>query len=120
MDIASLIITLLLAVLMLYLVVRLPMAIFGNLRAGHQFRESLAEALDELRLSRMLGFLGIDKARYLHKESALDIQQQMDRCDNCDAKGQCDDMFGKDQPAEIESLGFCANIDDLKGMRESR
>jgi hypothetical protein len=34
-DVTSLIITFLLAGLMLYLLVRLPLAILGNLRAGH-------------------------------------------------------------------------------------
>ena len=62
MDVTSLIITLLLAALMLYLLVRLPLAIRGNLRAGHGFREGLAQSLEELRLARMLRFLGIDKA----------------------------------------------------------
>ena len=120
MDIVSLIITLLLALLMLYLLVRLPLAILGNLRSGHRFREGLAEALGELRLARMLKYLGIDSAAYLHKEQALEIRKHMERCDNCDAKARCDQVLGEDTPAEVESLGFCANIDDLKEMRQNR
>jgi hypothetical protein len=119
-DYLSLIITVLLAALMLYLLVRLPLAILGNLRAGHRFRESLAQALDELRLARMLKFLGIDSATYLHKEKALDIQKQMERCDNCDAKSRCDEVLTESAAPDVESLGFCANIDDLKQMREPR
>ena len=120
MDISSLIITLLLAALMLYLLVRLPLAILGNLRAGHRFRQSLAQALDELRLARMLKYLGIDKATYLHKEQALDIQKHMERCDGCDAKARCDQVLEEDATPEVESLGFCAKIEDLKEMREPR
>jgi len=119
-DILSLIITALLVVLMLYLLVRLPLAILGNLRAGHRFREGLAQALDELRLARMLKYLGIDSAAYLHKEKALDIQNHMDRCDNCDAKSRCDEALTETATPDVESLGFCANIDDLKEMREPR
>lgn len=119
MDIASLIITLLLALLMLYLLVRLPLAILSNLRAGHRFREGLAQALDELRLARMLKYLGIDSTTYLHKEESLEIRKHMERCDNCDNKSQCDQTLAEDAPAEVESLGFCANIDDLKNIRES-
>jgi len=119
-DIMSLIIALLLAMLMLYLLVRLPLAILGNLRAGQRFREGLAQALDELRLARMLKYLGIDSAAYLHKEQALEIQKHMERCDNCDAKARCDQVLTEDAPAEVDALGFCANIDDLKGMRETR
>ena len=120
MDILSLIITLLLATLMLYLLVRLPLAIFRNLRAGHRFRQGLAAALGELRLARMLGYLGIDKDAYLHKEQALEIKKHMERCDACDAKSRCDEVLDEAKPAAVESLGFCANIDDLKTMREPR
>lgn len=116
----SLIITVLLAALMLYLFVRLPLAILANLRAGHRFREGLAQALDELRLARMLKYLGIDSAAYLHKETALEIQKQMDRCDNCDAKSRCDEVLTEAATPDVESLGFCANIDDLKEMRDPR
>ena len=120
MDILSLGITVLLAALMLYLVVRLPLAILGNLRAGHRFREGLAATLDDLRLSRMLGYLGIDKARYLHLESGVEIKKHMQRCDACDEKETCDQVLSSDTPAAPESLGFCANIDDLKTMRDPR
>lgn len=119
-DIVSLIITFLLAGLMLLLVVRLPLAILGNLRNGHRFREGLAGALDDLRLSRMLGFLGIDKATYLHREQAVDIKRHMQKCDSCDAKTECDQVLERDAPADVDELGFCANIDDLKEMRPDR
>lgn len=118
MDIASLVITVLLALLMLYLLVRLPLAILGNLRAGHRFREGLANALDDLRLSRMLSFLGIDRADYLHGQQGLEIRQHMAKCDACDAKSRCDQVLDGDKPAAVESLGFCANIDDLKTIRD--
>jgi hypothetical protein len=119
-DIASLIIIVLLAGLMLYLLFRLPLAILGNLRAGHRFRKGLAKALDELRRARMLKYLGIDSAAYLHKEQALEIQKQMDRCDNCDSKSRCDQVLEETATPDVEALGFCANIDDLKEMRAPR
>ena len=118
MDIASLVIGGVLAVMLLMLVIRLPLAIAGNLHAGHRFRKSMAMALDELRLARMLGFLGIDRDKYLHEQSALNIKQHMQRCGDCDAKDTCDQVLEKDQPVETEQLGFCANIDDLKQVRD--
>lgn len=120
MDIASLVITLLLAALMLVLLVRLPLAIMSNLRAGHRFRQGLAAALEELRLARMLKYLGIDSAVYLHKEQALEIQKHMERCDACDSKSRCDQVLEAAAPADVDTLGFCANIEDLKDIRESR
>lgn len=118
MDITSLVITFLLAGLMLLLVVRLPLAILSNLRAGHRFREGLTAALEELRLARMLTYLGIDRASYLHREQALKIQKHMEKCDRCDAKGRCDEVLEQNAPADVDALGFCANIEDLKTMRE--
>lgn len=120
MDIASLLLSVLLAGLLLYLLVRLPLAIMGNLRAGHRFREGLAAALEELRLARMLKYLGIDRAEYLHTQQGLQIQRQLERCETCDAKPRCDQVLGDDAPADVEALGFCRNIDDLKAMREPR
>lgn len=120
MDIVSLILSFALAGLMLYLLVRLPLAILGNLRAGHRFREGLAAALEELRLARMLKYLGIDRAEYLHKQKGLEIQRHMERCDACDAKSRCDEVLEQSAPADVGELGFCANIDDLKTMREPR
>ena len=120
MDIASLVITFLLAGLMLLLLVRLPLAILGNLRTGHRFREGLAGALAELRLSRMLKYLGIDAAIYLHTEQAVEIKKHMERCDACDAKSRCDQVLGSEPASEKQDLGFCANIDDLNEIRRAR
>ena len=120
LDITSFVIAFLLAGLMLLLVVRLPLAILGNLRTGQRFREGLAATLDELRLSRMLRYLGIDRATYLHREQALEIQKHMDKCEQCDAKSRCDQVLEQDDEADVDALGFCANIDDLKAMRGPR
>ncbi|MCB1784967.1 MAG: hypothetical protein H6953_10235 [Chromatiaceae bacterium] len=120
MDIASFLLSVALAALLLYLLVRLPLAILGNLRAGHRFRQGLASTLGKLRLSRMLRYLGIDEAAYLHNQQALDIRQHMARCDACDAKERCDQVLAEEPPADKESLGFCANIDELDNLRQSR
>lgn len=118
MDILSIAISIVLVVLVLLLVFRLPQAIAGNLKAGHRFRQSMAMALEELRLARMLGFLGIDKNRYLHQQPASEISRHMKRCNDCDAKDECDQVVGEKPTADVESVGFCANIDDLKEIRE--
>ena len=119
MDIVSIFITLVLAALMLALVLRLPLAIFGNLRAGHRFRAGLGDTLQRLRLSRMLGYLGIDQGDYLHKQSALDIRQQMTRCEACTAQSKCDQVLTGNVAARDESLGFCGNIDELRQLRDA-
>jgi hypothetical protein len=120
LDPVSLIIAVPLALVMLYLMVRLPLAIAGNLRAGHRFRQRLAASLEQLRLARMLGYLGIDTSAYLHEQPAVEIQRHMQRCADCDAKPTCDQVLDQGGSAEAEALGFCANIEDLKTLRPSR
>ncbi len=120
MDPVSWIIAVPVALVMLYLMVRLPLAIVGNLRTGHRFRQRLAASLEQLRLARMLGYLGIDGSAYLHEQPAVDIQKHMQRCADCDAKPTCDQVLNQGGSAEVESLGFCANIEDLKTLRPSR
>jgi hypothetical protein len=117
MDTISLVITLLLGALMLWLAVWLPLAIRGNLRRGHGFREALAERLGELRLSRMLANLGIDRAAYLHQAQAVEIKRHMARCEACDSKTACDQALAGENSKPIEELGFCANIEDLDRIR---
>jgi hypothetical protein len=120
LDPVSLLIAVPLALVLLYLMVRLPLAIVGNLRAGHRFRQRLAASLEQLRLARMLGYLGIDRSTYLHEQPAVDIHRHMQRCADCDAKPTCDQVLDQEGPAEVEPLGFCANIEDLKTLRPSR
>lgn len=114
MDIVSLIIAVLLAAMMLFLLVRLPLAIFGNLRTGQKFRDGLADTLDKLRLSRMLRHLGIEPNAYLHNQPGVTIRNHIARCDGCGEKARCDQVLDAADTPDTDSLGFCANIDDLK------
>ena len=120
MDSISLIITGLLVISMVYLVLRLPLAIFGNLRRGYGFRNGLARNLETLRLSRMLGFLGIEQADYLHQQKGLEIKQQMQRCAHCGDKDRCDELLDHGNTQASVDLGFCANIDELDRLRSDR
>lgn len=119
MDIGSLLGTLLLAALVLGVVVLMPISIGRNLIRGHEYRNRLDNELSQRRLSRMLGFLGIDKASYLHREQAVDIRKHMEKCDACGEKGQCDDtLAGKETAPEVD-LGFCANIESLHSIQKT-
>ncbi len=118
MDTMSLLIAVPLVLAIIYVAIRLPMAIGSNLRTGHWFRRQLAKDLDQLRLSRMLRYLGIDEARYLHEQKAVDIKNHMRKCDACDAKNECDEVLQVPAPSSEPGLGFCANIDDLKTIQK--
>lgn len=118
MDIFSLAITGLLAATIIYLVFRLPLAIFGNLRRGQRFREQLGTRLGDLRLSRMLGVVGIDQSDYLHRQDTLTVREQMARCDRCEEKTRCDELLESTVTAQTADLGFCANVDGLRDIQE--
>ena len=40
--------------------------------------------------------------------------------DNCDAQSTCDQVLEESPKPDVESLAFCANIEDLKEMRDPR
>lgn len=113
MNIISIIIGGLLAVLTLAFTVLLASAIVFNLNAGKKYRESLANSVDQLRLSKMLTALGIDVDSYLHSERIVDIQQHMDRCSACDNVEKCDDQLSTGQ-LDATDIGFCNNEQSLQ------
>lgn len=118
MDIGSLLGTLVLAALVLGLVVMMPIAIGRNLVRGHAYRNRLDSELSGLRLSKMLGFLGIDKASYLHRQASVEIREHMEKCDTCEDKGLCDETLVREHATPEVDLSFCANIDSLQKLEK--
>ena len=113
MDIFSIVIGGLLAALTLAFSVLLISAIVFNLNAGRKYRKSLANSVNQLRLSKMLTALGIDVDTYLHTERIVDIQQHMDRCSACDKVEECDDQLSKGA-LDAADIGFCNNEQSLQ------
>lgn len=113
MDIVTVIIGGLLALSMVYLVFRMSYAIMRNVIVGMEFRKNLARKLEALRLGKMLTALGIDTRRYLHSETVLDIEDQMDRCAACQNTETCDDQLanGTIQAGKID---YCNNEASLQ------
>ena len=113
MNIISIVIGGLLAVLTLAFTVLLASAIVFNLNAGKKYRKSLANSVDQLRLSKMLTALGIDVDTYLHTERIVDIQQHMDRCSACDNMEKCDDELSRGV-LDAADISFCNNEQSLQ------
>jgi len=103
----------LLTVLTLAFTVLLVSAIVFNVNAGKKYRKSLANSVDQLRLSKMLTALGIDVDTYLHTERVVDIQQHMDLCSACDNLEQCDDQVSKGA-LDAADISFCNNEQSLQ------
>jgi hypothetical protein len=118
MEIGSVLGTLLLAALVMGVVVLMPVAIGRNLVRGHDYRNRLNSELSSLRLSKMLGFLGIDKNAYLHKQQTREIRAHMEKCDGCGDKQRCDETLGSQSVSPDVDLGFCANIESLDRQRK--
>ena len=113
MDIFTIIIGGLLAVFMLYVIMRMSYVIMRNVIVGMEFRKNLAKKVEALRLGRMLSALGIDTGNYLHSERVIDIENHIDRCASCDNTETCDDQLasGKIQAGNID---YCNNEASLQ------
>ncbi len=118
MEIGSLLGTLVLAALVMGVVVMMPIAIGRNLVRGHDYRKGLDSELSSLRLSKMLGFLGIEKSAYLHLQQTREIREHMEKCDACGDKQLCDETLATQGVSPAVDLGFCANIESLEKIRK--
>ncbi|HHO58775.1 MAG TPA: hypothetical protein ENJ64_00935 [Thiotrichales bacterium] len=118
MDIVSLVIGSALFALVGVFVLRLFYVIARNLINGRKFHQSLEREFDRLRLSRMLGALGIDKTRYIHKLQVVDIKQQMESCSQCKNTDECDSKLDKGE-IDIDAIDFCNNEESLKQIKEN-
>ncbi len=119
MNLISIVIGGLLAVLTLAFTVLLASAIVFNLNAGKKYRKSLANSVDQLRLSKMLTALGIDVDTYLHTERIVDIQQHMDLCSACETMEKCDDQVAKGS-IDANDISFCNNEQSLQQIARKK
>jgi hypothetical protein len=112
MTLYSLLGVLVLSMLLFALAVGLPFAVLRNMARGEAYRRDLDVQVSRLRLSKMLDYLGIDHARYLHKQPVADIHAHMRRCAACETTDVCDRTIA--EPARNDaSIDFCPNADSL-------
>jgi len=112
MDIFTVIIGSLLALFMLYVIMRLTYVIMRNLIVGMEFRKNLARKVDALRLNKMLAALGIDINNYLHTERVIDIEEHIDICSACQNTVTCDDQLSKGT-IQASNIDYCSNEKSL-------
>ena len=104
-----------LALVAIAFVVLLALAMAFNMRGGERYRARLAAKVDQLRLGRMLGALGIDTESYVKEMKIPDVYQQMGRCASCQNTGECDDRLEAGS-IEAEALDFCNNEQSLQEL----
>lgn len=104
---------LILGLLLVIFIVLLLAAIIFNTRAGVKYRQGLADQLERLRLGKMLTALGIDTDSYLSRVRAVDIREQMDRCNACSNTGECDTRL-TEGPVDAGSIDYCNNEASLQ------
>jgi len=114
-DALSIIIIILLGILVSVFSVSLFLTIIFNVKAGIRYREPLAKKLHTLRLGKMLSALGINTVEYLHTESVVTINEQMDRCAECVNTEECDDNLSANN-VSLTEIDFCNNESSLKNM----
>jgi hypothetical protein len=109
----SLLTATLLSLLLAAFAILLMIAIVFNFRAGMKYRKSLAEQVNNLRLAKMLGALGIDIEEYLSTERVVDIQTQVTRCGACENVEECDDSLARGS-LDARDIAFCNNEEALQ------
>ena len=113
MDIFTLIIGSILALFVLYVIMRMSYVIMRNVIVGMEFRKSLARKVNALRLNKMLAALGIDINTYLHSERIIDIEEHIDRCSACENTETCDDQLAKGT-IQANNIDYCNNEEYLQ------
>lgn len=93
-------------------------AILRNVEQGQAFRRELTTRLQRVRLSHALGIFGLDRDRYVHEEPVVDIEKQIDNCDDCAQVDRCDQVMEKE--STVDDLDFCPNHDALNAIRNRR
>lgn len=111
MEILSLIISLLFAVLFGYFLVRMMWCIGDNLIRGRRLRRQLRGQLMGMPLERALEHAGADPDLYLHERQMHQIDREIRNCANCTATQECQGALDANLP--IEKFGFCPNYEAL-------
>ena len=113
MDIFTVIIGSILALFVLYVIMRMSYVIMHNVIVGMEFRKNLARKVDALRLNKMLGALGIDINGYLHSERVIDIEEHIDKCSSCQNTETCDDQLARGT-IQANNIDYCNNEESLQ------
>ena len=119
MDVFTLIAGSALVAFTLYVGLRLAYVIYINVKNGMLFRSLLSKKVGSLRLGKMLTALGINVDKYLHEEKVLNIENQIERCTQCENTDACDDNLDNGT-ISIDSIDYCNNESDLKSMVSSK
>lgn len=105
---------------MLFLTVfllRLSYTIFTNLKNGRKFHHKLDQQFQKLRLSSMLGALGINKTDYLYQTRVKDIKRHMNNCTSCENTTACDEKLASSD-INVGEIDFCNNESELKDIQQ--
>lgn len=102
------------ALLSIAFISMLTYVILGNLKTGRRYRQGIASQLSKLRLARMLGIHGISERSYLHTQPILDVREQMKRCSECAQTDECDQLL----ETGVGNTGeFCDNDASLNQVK---
>lgn len=90
----------------------------SNMRQGRTIRAQLAQRVESLRMSKMLGKLGLDFDSYLHRVPLHKINESMNKCETCTTTEQCDEKLQQDVISAKE-IDFCPNHECLDIYHET-
>ena len=101
-----------LGILFLILALFFVLLISRNLQQGKRVRQKIAERVESLRMSKMLKALGLDFTQYLYTVPLHQINDSMNKCEQCATTETCDEKL--QQPhIEADEIDFCPNHECL-------
>lgn len=97
---------------LVYYLFMLAVRVRRNYLNGIGFRETLFSQISSMRMGRMMDALEINKERYLHQESVLDIDSHINSCNECKNTNECDEKLNS-KNIDPENISFCNNEESL-------
>jgi len=79
------------------------------------YRRYLSGRVEDIRIHKMLDWMGISTKRYLDKARLNEVETQLFRCRFCGDLHRCDELL--DQHTADDPERFCPNYEELKEYR---
>lgn len=115
MNTLTFIVIAILALALGYFIVLLLIRIRNNVISGQSYRKALQAEIAALRMDGMMAALGINRQRYLHQQSTLDIHQHMQRCRECGNTDTCDHQIAT-KTIDKNTIDYCNNAESLRNV----
>lgn len=114
---ANYIVLIALAIAFVLLAAGFLVLISRNVKQGQNFRQSLADRVESLKLSKVLSTFQINTLEFLHLLPMKDISHSIDQCAGCTKTDKCDDVIAE-STIYLDAIVFCPFLKNLSECEE--